>query len=164
MLPDVANLDLFSAEELAERRLQLPVGEDFWVFGYGSLIWHPGFPHLEVRPARVSGYHRRFCGEEVLDYLYEREMITGAYFPRWVKVATAQGPLRAMTFVVDTSHEQYTGRLGLEAITDLVVQGCGDRGTCLEYLEKTVHHLEALGLGDATLKRLLKLARARLKS
>ncbi len=33
----------------------------FWVFGYGSLIWNPGFAHVERRPARLGGYHRRFC-------------------------------------------------------------------------------------------------------
>ncbi len=34
---------------------------DIWVFGYGSLMWNPGFPHVEVRPARLRGYHRAFC-------------------------------------------------------------------------------------------------------
>ena len=34
---------------------------DFWVFGYGSLMWQPGFDHLEVRPALLRGYHRAFC-------------------------------------------------------------------------------------------------------
>lgn len=37
--------------------------QDFWVFGYGSLIWNPGFPHKDAQIARVSGYHRRFCVE-----------------------------------------------------------------------------------------------------
>lgn len=32
-----------------------------WVFGYGSLIWHPGFPVAETRLARASGWHRSFC-------------------------------------------------------------------------------------------------------
>lgn len=31
-----------------------------WVFGYGSLIWRPGMPVLEGRPAWVSGWQRRF--------------------------------------------------------------------------------------------------------
>lgn len=34
---------------------------DFWVFGYGSLMWQPGFPHLEAVPALLRGYHRWFC-------------------------------------------------------------------------------------------------------
>jgi cation transport protein ChaC len=35
--------------------------EDLWVFGYGSLMWRPGFPHLERHPARLIGLHRALC-------------------------------------------------------------------------------------------------------
>lgn len=38
----------------------LPAG-DLWVFAYGSLMWDPGFPHLESVPALLRGYHRSFC-------------------------------------------------------------------------------------------------------
>ena len=34
--------------------------DDLWVFGYGSLMWDPGFPHLEATPALLRGYHRAF--------------------------------------------------------------------------------------------------------
>jgi cation transport protein ChaC len=36
-------------------------GRDLWVFAYGSLIWDPGFPFEEARPALLRGYHRAFC-------------------------------------------------------------------------------------------------------
>lgn len=39
----------------------VPVTGDFWVFGYGSLMWNPGFEFLERREARLYGYHRAFC-------------------------------------------------------------------------------------------------------
>lgn len=32
-----------------------------WVFGYGSLLWDPGFDPAEARLARVEDYHRSFC-------------------------------------------------------------------------------------------------------
>lgn len=32
-----------------------------WVFGYGSLIWDPGFEFAESVLAQVHGYHRTFC-------------------------------------------------------------------------------------------------------
>ena len=36
-------------------------GEDLWVFGYGSLIWRPGFDFIERRNARLVGAHRALC-------------------------------------------------------------------------------------------------------
>jgi cation transport protein ChaC len=35
--------------------------DEFFVFGYGSLMWNPGFVHVDARPGLVSGCHRRFC-------------------------------------------------------------------------------------------------------
>ncbi|SFK54107.1 gamma-glutamylcyclotransferase [Methylocapsa palsarum] len=34
---------------------------DLWVFGYGSLIWRPGFAFVERHRAVVRGYHRSLC-------------------------------------------------------------------------------------------------------
>ncbi|KKB13403.1 gamma-glutamyl cyclotransferase [Devosia geojensis] len=33
----------------------------YWVFGYGSLIWNPGFAHVAARPAVLHGAHRSLC-------------------------------------------------------------------------------------------------------
>ena len=35
--------------------------DGFWVFGYGSLMWNPGFPYLEAAPARIFGFRRSLC-------------------------------------------------------------------------------------------------------
>jgi cation transport protein ChaC len=32
-----------------------------WVFGYGSLMWKPGFDHIGARPALLRGAHRQLC-------------------------------------------------------------------------------------------------------
>jgi cation transport protein ChaC len=37
-----------------------PGGGDLWVFGYGSLMWMPGFEYLERRLARLDNYKRCF--------------------------------------------------------------------------------------------------------
>lgn len=42
-----------SADEVAEA--------DRWVFGYGSLMWRPGFPFIERRAAVIHGRRRAFC-------------------------------------------------------------------------------------------------------
>jgi cation transport protein ChaC len=36
-----------------------------WVFGYGSLIWDPGFPVAERHIAVVQDWHRSFCMRSV---------------------------------------------------------------------------------------------------
>jgi len=41
-------------------------GADLWVYGYGSLLWDPGFHFAEVRLADLHGYRRRFCYRSTL--------------------------------------------------------------------------------------------------
>ena len=38
-----------------------PTKKPRWVFGYGSLMWNPGFVTPETQPARLQGWHRAFC-------------------------------------------------------------------------------------------------------
>ena len=49
-----------SSPILSWRDLPLPSGQ-LYVFGYGSLIWRPGFKHLWSRPARAFGWRRDLC-------------------------------------------------------------------------------------------------------
>ncbi len=34
---------------------------ELWIFGYGSLMWRPGFDYEEAVPARIEGWRRGFC-------------------------------------------------------------------------------------------------------
>lgn len=34
---------------------------EFWVFGYGSLMWNPGFEFVESAQGRLHGYRRSLC-------------------------------------------------------------------------------------------------------
>jgi len=46
--------------EIAQFLDRLPRG-DLWVFGYGSLMWSPGFRPSAKSAALVRGYHRALC-------------------------------------------------------------------------------------------------------
>jgi len=167
----------------------------FWVFGYGSLMWNPGFDPSEVRPGLLLGYHRRFClystqyrGTEqhpglvlgldrggscrglalripverldaVKTALWEREMLNDEYHPRILAVRTPQGRVPCLTFVVDRRNRFYSGRLAIAETAAIIAAAHGDRGTCIEYLDNTVRHLDALGLSDRSLVRLRDQAR-----
>jgi len=173
-------------------RPTLPSGRDFWVFGYGSLMWNPEVPHVEVRPARVHGLRRTFCvysmryrgtpqrpglvlgldrggschgmtfrvpaaeAEAALDLLWEREMVSGVYHPRFLSCRTPQGTVEALGFVVDRRHPQYCGHLALQEVAALIAQGEGQRGRCCDYLANTVAHLAEVGIRDRHLLRLLE--------
>ena len=39
----------------------MSAAKPLWVFGYGSLMWNPGFATPETQPARLHGWHRAFC-------------------------------------------------------------------------------------------------------
>jgi cation transport protein ChaC len=171
-------------------------GRDLWVFGYGSLMWDPGFEHLERRPALLHGFHRRFCvyssryrgtpdrpglvlgldrggschgvayriqARRVaasLDYLCEREMLTGVYRLALCRVRAGGELLRAGCFLVDRQHAQYCS-LSLEETADLISHGRGQRGSNHAYLANTVRHLDELGIHDRQLHHLLALVEER---
>ncbi len=44
-----------------ESRFSRTPDGDLWVFGYGSLMWRPGFAFEEQIPARLIGAHRALC-------------------------------------------------------------------------------------------------------
>jgi cation transport protein ChaC len=181
------------ADIIRARELKIPRGQGFWVFGYGSLMWRPGFAFIEARPALLFGYHRAFCvqsthyrgtpdapglvlgldrggacrgrvfhvttgkASKVARYLHERELITPVYEPRWLRVETPDGTLRAVAYVVDRQSPEYVGKLSPARIVKAIRQGSGVSGTNRDYLIQTVRHLDELGIADGPLHRLLRL-------
>ena len=161
-----------------------------WVFGYGSLMWNPGFGYAERVLASLPGFARTFCmrsihhrgtvekpglvlaldphpgahcrglafrvtpGEEggTLAYLRERELISSAYLEETHALDLSDGRrVDAVTYVVDTAHDQYCGGLDLETQARIIAGAVGGRGANTEYLWNTVAHLAELGIEDEDL-------------
>jgi cation transport protein ChaC len=95
-----------------------------------------------------------------LTLLWRREMITGAYAPRWVKVRMGGKTVRALAFVVNHRHPHYAGKLPVATMVEAIVHACGRFGPCAHYLEQTVASLEAHGIHDRSLAHLHRLVLA----
>ena len=91
---------------------------------------------------------------EELEVVWRREMLTGAYAPRWVTAVTKEGPLQAIAFLINRNHERYAGRLPEDRIIATIAEAQGPLGACATYLFNTVAHLEDLGIRDRRLARL----------
>ena len=163
--------------------------DEFWVFGYGSLMWNPGFPHEETQAARAFGYRRSLCIRsyvhrgtpenpglvlgldrggscrgmafrvsledrgEVLEYLRKRELVTNVYKERMLAVMLSDGRyVKAVGYVVDRSHVQYAGALGIEEAAEIVRRSSGQSGPNDAYLFNTLAHLREMGIRDLWLE------------
>jgi cation transport protein ChaC len=163
---------------------------ELWVFGYGSLMWRPGFAFAESASALLKGAHRALCvysvvhrgthsepglvlgldrggackgmafrvtagaEDETLAYLREREQVTDVYVEavRPIRLLDGSGRvLKALTYLVDRTHSQYAGDLPLEAQIRIVKVGKGQAGGNVEYVMKTLRHLEETGVHDPLL-------------
>lgn len=92
---------------------------------------------------------------------FRRELFTHSYDPRWVSVATPDGVIRAVTFVVNRQGARYVRRLDLEQVAHHVATASGALGSCMEYLRRTLESLEALGLDDRMLRQVYRICETR---
>jgi cation transport protein ChaC len=101
---------------------------------------------------RIAARH----ATEELRLIWRREMVLGAYAPRWVPVDAGGAAMRAIAFVVNRHHPSYAGKLPLETVIRTMVSTRGYLGTPAEYLLETVKGLIEHGVRDSYLMELRK--------
>jgi len=89
-----------------------------------------------------------------LTLLWRREMVTGAYHPRWMRVRSGTRTLTALAFVVDRAHPQYAGELSLREQAKVLSCAAGALGSSADYLEHTRVSLITHGIIDPYLESL----------
>jgi cation transport protein ChaC len=101
---------------------------------------------------RIAGGH----AVEELRLLWRREMVLGAYRPRWAKIDAGGETVRAIAFFINRQHRNYAGKLPLETVIKALVSARGQLGTPAEYLLETVRGLIEHGVRDSYLLELRK--------
>lgn len=96
--------------------------------------------------------------EELMPRLCAREMPNPVYDPKWLRVSTPQGPVRALAFTLSRRSPSYTGLLTPDRYRDIFSRSCGRYGTTLDYARRTFEGLKAHGIHDHALEKLLHLA------
>ena len=95
--------------------------------------------------------------EDALVQLWQREMPTGVYDPKWLACQTADGPVSALAFTLSRQSPNYTGDLEPEHYRHILSRSCGRYGSTLDYARQTYECLLDAGIHDLKLRRLLSL-------
>ena len=91
-----------------------------------------------------------------LDIIWNREMVSGAYIPKIVRIHTPLGIRRAIAFVINREHLRYSANIPLEEAAQIIAIAEGWLGKCCDYLFNTVEHLDELGVHDPAMHHLDK--------
>ncbi|MEZ5652675.1 MAG: gamma-glutamylcyclotransferase [Burkholderiaceae bacterium] len=110
-----------------------------------------------------QGVAYRLAGHGLVDelrLLWKREMVTGAYHPRWVRLRGESRMIRGLAFVMNRDYPFYAGGLDDAQTATMLATARGPLGTCAEYLFKTHEGLLAHGIRDTHLTELVRRVRA----
>lgn len=75
--------------------------QQFWIFGYGSLMWKPGFEFAEREPALLKGMHRKLC-------VYSHVHRGSPECPGLVMGLDLGGSCHGMAYRVDEAQREWT--------------------------------------------------------
>jgi cation transport protein ChaC len=133
-------------------------------YDYRGTLARPGLTLGLDRGGSCRGMALRLPPEtlgQAIDRVWWREMSgRRVYDARLLPVRTRCGSLKAFAFTVLRDCPDYAGRLPLDQAARLILDAVGRRGSCRDYFESTVRHLEQLSLLDRPLRRLAERVKA----
>ncbi len=98
---------------------------------------------------------------DALSNLRKREQVTLVYREAFRRVEFADGSKRqasALCYLADEGHAQYARQLSVGKKAAIIKRARGQSGTNIDYLTKTLSHLDKLGIADEELRRILVLS------
>jgi len=128
-----------------------------WARGGRGSAERPGLMLSLESGGSCTGVAYRIADEGAaaeLDVLWRREMSSWSYRPVWVTAHLRRGPVPAIVFAVNRSHERYVPGLDTDTIARYLATGAGLNGSCREYLFDTAEHLLELGIRDRRIEAL----------
>ncbi len=132
--------------------------EDLWVFGYGSLMWRPGFSFAERRKATLRGWRRCLC-------VYSHHYRGTPHQPGLVLGLDQGGLCAGVAFRVDATLRESTIRylrereqvtaVYIERIEPITLE-TGERVAALTYVADRLHPQYAGRLDRAAMLDLVR--------
>lgn len=119
----------------------------------------PGLVFGLDRGGSCKGVVYRLAGAQVPDFfprLWDREMSTGAYLPRWIRCETDKGPVQALVFIMDRSGPAYVRGLPRDTLVEIVRRAHGRYGPCTDYVLDTDRALCEAGIQDRQLRTIAR--------
>ncbi|WP_340151144.1 gamma-glutamylcyclotransferase [uncultured Sneathiella sp.] len=92
--------------------------------------------------------------ESETDILWMREMISGSYNAQHVRIRLPEKTVNGLTFVINRKHPRYIADIDMQETARLLASGEGHLGTCREYLNNTITHLDEMNVRDRYLHEL----------
>jgi cation transport protein ChaC len=96
-----------------------------------------------------------------LELVWRREMVTGSYVPRWVRLhgqGIPEGSF-AIAFTINRRAHNYVRPVSEADTARVIATAAGALGSCRDYLFDTIHGLEGFGIQDQHLDRIARLVR-----
>jgi cation transport protein ChaC len=122
----------------------------------------PGLVFALVSGGSCRGMVYRIDRAEVpeqMQRLWQREMPTGVYDPKWLSCRTTLGRVNALAFTLSRASPAHTGAIPDAQMLEILRCATGRYGSTLDYLLETANSLRGCGIRDADVERLVGLAR-----